>query len=373
MFSQNSRHRAAVAVKISIWLAVCAAGSASAQAPLPPTLGVYVSPPQVEFTDRPGALTETFDSMDVFEDPTTTPWAIGTATQMVADGAWLMPADPFGGSGGAGNYLYAGDGVSVVLTPNSQYLGFWWSAGDSSNLVRVFDSNDNLLAVFEGDDIVNMLDPQPPLVAPATVTAINGTDYLRTDYIGDPRGVYIYEPYAYVNLVLENTNITFGRIEVSGSNFEVDSLSITPGAGGPPPDHWVEVVKTVLNTPLAFNDSHSMIKNTSWSSTVATNDITTPGSTWVVLANPTHGALAFNPDGSFVYTPTVDYVGNDEFTYQVCKPAPDDADCATAKGLITITATSATSIPTLSEWSMAILSLLLAGGGFLRMRRARAH
>ena len=36
-----------------------------------------------------------------------------------------------------------------------------------------------------------------------------------------------------------------------------------------------------------------------------------------IVSNPAHGALTLNPDGSFIYTPTTDFVGPDSFTYRV--------------------------------------------------------
>jgi 5-hydroxyisourate hydrolase-like protein (transthyretin family) len=39
--------------------------------------------------------------------------------------------------------------------------------------------------------------------------------------------------------------------------------------------------------------------------------------TAAVTAGPSRGSLSFNPDGSFVYTPSADFFGEDSFTYQV--------------------------------------------------------
>ena len=52
---------------------------------------------------------------------------------------------------------------------------------------------------------------------------------------------------------------------------------------------------------------------------VLKNDIDIDGDTLVahLLSNPAFGALTFNSDGSFEYTPTAGYFGADHFTYQV--------------------------------------------------------
>ncbi len=51
---------------------------------------------------------------------------------------------------------------------------------------------------------------------------------------------------------------------------------------------------------------------------VLTNDSDTDGDplTAALVTAPTHGTLALNADGSFTYTPTTGYVGNDSFTYR---------------------------------------------------------
>ena len=42
--------------------------------------------------------------------------------------------------------------------------------------------------------------------------------------------------------------------------------------------------------------------------------------------------LQFGPDGTFLYTPPANFTGPVTFTYQVCLPAPDSAQCSTASG-----------------------------------------
>jgi VCBS repeat-containing protein len=37
--------------------------------------------------------------------------------------------------------------------------------------------------------------------------------------------------------------------------------------------------------------------------------------TAALVSGPSHGSLTLNPDGSFVYTPAQNFVGNDVFTY----------------------------------------------------------
>jgi Ca2+-binding RTX toxin-like protein len=87
--------------------------------------------------------------------------------------------------------------------------------------------------------------------------------------------------------------------------------------------------------PTAKNDAYDILENAALNITLAKQGpaaIVTPPNTVGVLANdtdpdlgdrltaalvtgPTHGALTLNTDGTFIYTPTVNFTGVDAFTY----------------------------------------------------------
>ncbi len=74
------------------------------------------------------------------------------------------------------------------------------------------------------------------------------------------------------------------------------------------------------DAPVAVNDSYSTIKATVLSVAVPgvlgnDTDADGDGLTAVYDSGPTHGALTLDSNGSFVYTPTADYVGPDSFAY----------------------------------------------------------
>jgi hypothetical protein len=75
--------------------------------------------------------------------------------------------------------------------------------------------------------------------------------------------------------------------------------------------------------PVAVLDRYGMFSGTTLTVAAAEgvlkNDIDVDGDMLVahLLSNPTFGALTFNGDGSFEYTPTLGYFGADHFTYQV--------------------------------------------------------
>ena len=88
-----------------------------------------------------------------------------------------MPTQ-YGGAGGSGNYFAIGaessstDPVTLSLSSEANYFGFWWSAGDVNNSITLLQ-NSTALATFTTANIVALL----PNTLNGTVTAINGIVY----------------------------------------------------------------------------------------------------------------------------------------------------------------------------------------------------
>ena len=51
--------------------------------------------------------------------------------------------------------------------------------------------------------------------------------------------------------------------------------------------------------------------------------------TATLLTGPAHGVLAFNPDGSFTYTPNANFFGTDSFTYNATMARPTNVATVT--------------------------------------------
>ncbi len=85
-------------------------------------------------------------------------------------------------------------------------------------------------------------------------------------------------------------------------------------------DHTIEVVFN--RPPVAVNDSYSLFEDFPLSvfagNGVLVNDSDPDGDplTAATVTLPANGTLAFQPDGSFVYTPNPGFNGEDSFTYQ---------------------------------------------------------
>ena len=347
--------------------ALFASNSVSAQ-----SLGLFLSPPGEQNTTRAGAIVEGFSGAT---------GAIG-ATGNFAVGAWSgvtgtvnrAAANSFGGAGGTGSYLGLSNGsqVSVTLTGDRKYVGFWWSAGNTGNTIEFYDDTNNLLATFTTNSLTTLLS------GGGNITAINGNQYAKAAYFGNPNppaGRNTSEPYGYVNLLLQGTTVSFRRIVIrhaGGGGFELDNLAVSDSATVPGP--WVNYGTITVSLPPgaigAADDTASTARDTAVSGNVATNDTTVPGATFTITSSPANGVVSLNTStGAYTYTPNAGFVGADTFTYQQCKPAPDQTVCVSASVKVTVapravndTGITATNTP-LSA-SVATNDFILAGSTF---------
>jgi len=93
-------------------------------------------------------------------------------------------------------------------------------------------------------------------------------------------------------------------------------------------------VTVQANTVTATNDTATTPANKPVSITVLNDDTSTgapldPGSVTITV-QPGNGTVTVNADGTIVYTPNPNYLGNDTFTYQVCDTSIPTAVCDSA-------------------------------------------
>ncbi len=101
------------------------------------------------------------------------------------------------------------------------------------------------------------------------------------------------------------------------------TITITVGdaAGGTAYDSFILTVTPVNDAPVAVNDSYTTNEDAVLSIAapgVLSNDTDVDGNslTAALMSGASHGTLTLNANGSFVYTPTVNYNGSDSFTYR---------------------------------------------------------
>ncbi|MDD2272161.1 MAG: Ig-like domain-containing protein [Desulfuromonadaceae bacterium] len=95
-----------------------------------------------------------------------------------------------------------------------------------------------------------------------------------------------------------------------------------------------------INAPVAVNDSYSTSVNTALNQSapgVLGNDTASDSATLTaqLVKAPSHGTLVLNSDGSFQYTPTANYTGDDSFTYLA-----DDGVLSSNAATVTLSVTS---------------------------------
>jgi VCBS repeat-containing protein len=105
----------------------------------------------------------------------------------------------------------------------------------------------------------------------------------------------------------------------------------------------VNITVTAVNdAPVAADNSHNATQDTALNVDQATgvlaNDTDAEGTalTATIVAQPQHGTVTLNANGSFVYTPTTGYTGPDSFTYRA---SDGPAQSAPATVNITVAAT----------------------------------
>ena len=193
-----------------------------------PSVQFKLSPPNVTTSaiqGQVGSLTENFNGIATGNLPTSGTMANGTFTKTGT--AQIKPDDIWGGSGS--QYLQVNGASSIVnitLTNPSRYVGFWWGAGDAANKLKMYamcNGQEVKLAEFSTADVLALLNG-------ATIVANDANTYATSLYRHPNTGT---EPFAYINVQLNDSNFFFTRIEVGGGGFELDNLTTSAvyGAG----------------------------------------------------------------------------------------------------------------------------------------------
>jgi large repetitive protein len=94
------------------------------------------------------------------------------------------------------------------------------------------------------------------------------------------------------------------------------------------------IVGSTNDKPIATNDINVTLKNSPVTGSVKTNDSDPNNNTLTYnttpLVAPTHGTIVLNSNGTYSYTPALNFVGLDIITYQVCdNGTPNLCDTAT--------------------------------------------
>jgi uncharacterized delta-60 repeat protein len=244
-----------------------------------------------------------------------------------------------------GSLILQNDG-SFSYTANANFTGvdsFSYQVSNESNLTstsQVFISVSNINdAPVAGADSYSVDED----------TTLNGSTVLVNDSDADGDSLTVNTtPVVNVSdgsLTLF-TDGTFTYVPTANTNGN-DSFtySVTDNNGGTAQAVVALTINAVNDNPVAVTDSGSIDEdNILNGTTVLTNDSDIDGDTLTVNATPTsdvsNGSLILNSDGSFVYTPTAGFFGNDSFSYQVL-----DGQGGTATASVNLTVNSINDVP----------------------------
>ena len=183
---------------------------------------------------------------------------------------------------------------------------------------------------FACDAGVLVIDVTPVNDAPVVLGESNVT-YANSSLSGnvasndsDPDGDVL--TYSIVTNVIHGTitlNASGAYIYMPASNYSgTDQLTYQACDGnGQCITAVLSITITATNSaPAAVNDTFTTNEDGLINGNVSLNDTDSEGGvlTFAVLTSPSHGTLVLNSNGTFTYTPAVNYNGTDFFTYQVC-------------------------------------------------------
>ena len=137
------------------------------------------------------------------------------------------------------------------------------------------------------------------------------------------------------------------------SNFngtDTVTYTISDGNGSTDTATVTITVNPLNDTPVSRNDAYLTDEDVSLDVLVLdgvlgnASDVDGDILTALVLSEPSNGAISFNTDGSFTYTPDADFHGTDTFTYLA-----SDGDVFSAPATVSITVNSVNDAPSLAD------------------------
>jgi ELWxxDGT repeat protein/VCBS repeat-containing protein len=246
----------------------------------------------------------------------------------------ILLSDPLHGN------LTLNDNGSFSYTPDTDYVGndsFTYQATDgvlvsNTATVTIEVLNDDAplaggdVYSVEENDTLTISEPgvldndSDPNDAPLTAIWLDGPANGSINLNDDGSFTYVPNP-DYVGEDSFTYKANNGSID---SNSATVAITVTPGPNQAPTgiDDAYDVDK---NTELVVSEEDGVLDNDT--------DLDDEPLTANILSMPTNGTLEFENDGSFIYTPTTDFIGIDTFTYW----ANDGlANSATTTVLITV-------------------------------------
>ena len=236
----------------------------------------------------------------------------------------------------------------------------WYRAADADAVLDLYDHDDGQAPAGVADSYATPEDVPLNVAAPGVLandTDVDG-DPLTAVKVSDPangsvtlnaNGSFTYTPNANFN----GTDTFTYKAQGGGADSSPATVTIT--------------VTPVADVPVAAPDSFTTAEDTALNISapgVLGNDSDPEGGLSAVkVANPAHGTLVLNANGSFTYTPTANFSGTDSFTYKANDGA---ADSNVVTVTITVTAVNDPPVAVNDTYSTPRgVPLVVAGPGVL--------
>ena len=220
-------------------------------------------------------------------------------------------------------------GATFEFTNTVKYVGMWWMMGSAGNTVEFYDSSNSVIATLTSSDIMSFLGVSYGSLTNSdtgTLNTVAGGTHPRRHYFRTPYNYtgtvaspvmnynvdnYANEPWVYLNLYVAGS-IGVTKMRLSGSNFEVDNITISENVSTPRGD--MVLVRSILGTAP---DTQTI----AWAPTNTTADISS-------------GALT--PDVAAAVTSPV--TGGGAISYSVVSAGTSGCTVNSSTGVITATA-----------------------------------
>jgi hypothetical protein len=320
----------------SFVLAISSVGGVPvAQAAPGDSISLYFSAPFVTGSAvEDGVITENFNGLSAGACPSSIPgfatltYTAGQCTIQSQGGTSPGDSEPAIGVP-LSNYVDRTLSTTFTFENPVKYVGFWWMMGSNGNNVEFLDSTNGVIANFNVNDVITFLGPNSSVSNSdtRTVTNVGGGTYPTRHFYRSPSAytgtlanpimeyntmTYANEPWIYLNLYVSGT-ISVAKVRFSGSNFELDNLTVTGNEVEPTSD--LVLVKNVYEAPLEDQVVTWAPTNANYSGTdpelIPNTQATSSGTgaiTYEVVDAGTAGCTVEASTGAITYTSAGDCV-----------------------------------------------------------------